>query len=151
MTGFDVFFLVMAAIDLVALVLLTLVGMRMIATARQGQQRAAPAIREVRALAETGKALASHARKDGQIVLERVKAVSGKVKERVETTKRIASELRPSAKEAASNVQETAARAREKGERVQGTARSLGDMARRVGRIRSAAEAAADAARNAGA
>src|SRR3569833_2303493 len=135
MTGMDTFFVVMAIVDVIAVAGMVYVAARMLDTLKQGQQQAEPAIREAKAVAEMGKALAIHARDNGTAVAGRIKNVATKVQRRFQTTRQIVTELAPPTREAAE-----AARAAQKS--VKETATSIAEIARGMGRIRAAAEAA---------
>ena len=143
MTAMDSVFVGLAAIQLIAVGWMAWVAMQMLETARKGQRQVQPAVREVKALVGTGKALAEHARKDGQVVVGRVKAVVGKVRERLETTRRIALEIRPSVRETASELQSTR-------EDLARTASTVGDVAQRLSRVGAAARSATRATRPGG-
>jgi hypothetical protein len=142
MTGWDTFFVVMALLDVVFVGALAFVGLKMLDSVKRGQKQAQPAIDEAKALAELGKALANHAKEDGQLVVGRVKGVAGKVKERLETTRRVVGELKPAAQETSTQLQAQRADLSRK-------VRVIGDLALRAGRVKAAAEAARDASRTA--
>lgn len=149
MTGWDTFFITMAGLDGIAIALMALFGIRMLENAREGVAKADPALREVKALAEAGKALATHAQKDGLVIAQRVKSLAGTVKRRVNTTKQILGELKPRSAETAATVREAAANVRETSTDLANKARKVNDLAQRLGRVRSAAEAAVRAGREA--
>jgi hypothetical protein len=140
MQGADYFFVAMALLDVVFVGVMGFVAMKMLETARRGQRKVEPALREARALAGLGKAMAERGKKDGLEVIARVKTVAARVKQRVETTKHIVQELKPAARQ-------TGLAVREHGETLARTAATVGDIARRLGRVKSAADAATSAAR----
>jgi len=140
MTGFDIFFVVLATLDIIFVALLAFIGLHMLETAKRGQQQVEPALREAKSVADRGKAMAKHAQEDGLATAARVKAVVQKVKQRVETTKRIAGELKPHGQETSQAVQQSR-------EELARKAESAKDLGRRLGRLKAAAQAAAEAAR----
>jgi len=143
MTAFDGFFVGMAVVDLCAVGALAYVGLQMKNRMMGTVQSAQPAIADVKLLVDRGKTMATTAKEQGTVVIDRVKAVLGKVKDRVETTRRIAGELKP-ARETATLARETGADVLEK---TRATAGRVNDFAQRLRRVKSAAEAAARAAR----
>jgi uncharacterized coiled-coil protein SlyX len=149
MTGWDTFFITMASLDVIAIAGMALAGVRMLEKTREGLAKADPALREVKSLAEAGKALATHAQKDGLVIAGRVKSLAGVVKRRVNTTKQIFGELKPRSAETAETVREAAATVRETSTELANKARKVNDLAQRLGRVRSAAEAAVRAGREA--
>lgn len=149
MTGMDTFFVTMAILDVIAIAGMALAGIRMMEKAREGLAKIDPALREVKALTETGQALAAHAKKDGLIITQRVKTLVAVVKRRVNTTKQIIGELRPRSAETAATVRETAAAVRASSAELANKARTVNDLAQRLGRVRTAAEAAIRAGRDA--
>ena len=90
----------------------------------------------------TAKAMANHAYVDGHVVAKRVTLVAARVKHRVEHTRRLVEELKPQGKEAVTTLQV-------RGKDMVETAQTLGDLSRRMARIKSAADAAARAGRSA--
>jgi hypothetical protein len=141
MTGMDTFFVVIAAIDLIAVGVMAAYAVRMLQTAREAQRRAEPAIRGARAVADIGQSLATRVSTDGRHVAERVTGVAERVKRRVQTTRRIAAELKPGGSEAADAVRQASTD-------IAGRARSMTEMAQRLQRLKTATQAAARAARN---
>jgi hypothetical protein len=137
----DTLFLALAILDAVLVAAMVLAGLMIMEAVKKGQRSAQPAVQEAKALADIGKALANRAKTDGTAMTTRVKAVAGRVKQRVETTRRIAGELKPHGQSAAAAVRET-------GGDLARKARGARDLAQRLGRLKSAADAAVDAARN---
>ena len=142
-TPVDTVFMALAAVEIIAVGAMLYVGLKLVETAKKGQQTVEPALNEAKAVAELGKAIAEHARKDGEKTARRVKLVFDRVRHRVEHTKRVVKELKPGGQETALALRT----AHEKGQQVARTARSLGGLAQSLGRVGSAARAAADAAR----
>jgi hypothetical protein len=140
MTLLDGFFVGMAALQVIAVGVMGFVAARCVETAKSGQSQVQPALQEVKALAETGKAFANHARADGMTAMNRVKSVTERVKQRVETTKRIAGELKPHTQTTITQVRTTTAD-------LVHTAQQVSSLTQRLSRLKSAAEAAAQAAR----
>ena len=140
MTLFDRLFLAMAIIDVLALIAMGWIGLRMLETLKRAQREANPALREGKALAVLARTVLTEARESATTVTSRVKALAEKVKHRVATTRRIAGEIVPHGRESASMARET-------GADLAGKARTMGDLGRRLARVKSAAEAAASAAR----
>ncbi|HTE16912.1 MAG TPA: hypothetical protein VK689_00855 [Armatimonadota bacterium] len=149
MSGLDTFILAMALTQVIFVGLLVWMALHMLDTLKQGQKRVQPAVDEAKAVAEMGKAVATHAREEGAAVVLRVKAVAEKVKQRVATTRRIVGELKPAARETASEVGEKREELAQAAHAVSEKARTVRDIAQRLGRVKSAAESAAGAARNA--
>lgn len=141
MTLIDTIVLVMAVLQVIAVGLMVYAGVQMLETGKRGQQMLNPALLEVKALAETGKALAEHAKTDGTRIAGRVKEVAGRVRRRVETTRKLLRELKPQAQAATTEVQRTR-------QDVASTTHTLRDLAVRAGRVRNAVRAATTAARN---
>lgn len=139
LTGWDIAFLSLAALQLIAMGLLAAYGVAMLGTMKKAQRRAQPAINEARALAQMGLAMATHTRDESLSMAARVKGVVTKVRARVETTKRIVGELKP-------HGRETALAARETRAAVARRARQARDVGFRLLRLKNAAEAAAKAA-----
>lgn len=137
MTTADTVFVVMAIVDGIALAIMVYIAVRLLETGKKVQRRAGPAIQEARSIAGTGKALADQVRGDGEAMNRRVREVAGRVRRRLENTRHIVSELRPGGRETPAGAVVGAAR----------NARALGDMTRRLGRIKSAADAAAAASK----
>jgi hypothetical protein len=148
MTGMDTFFVTMAILDVIAIAGMALAGIRMMEKAREGLAKVDPALREVKALTETGQALAAHAKKDGLVISKRVMTLVEVVKRRVNTTRQIISELKPQGVETATTVRETAEAVRATSADLANKARTVNDLAQRLGRVRSAAEAAVRAGRD---
>jgi hypothetical protein len=139
-TTLDIVFIAFAVIDLIALAVMAWVGLQFMRIAKQGQRTVGPALREARQLATLGKAMATETRTAGMDAFGRIKAVARKVKQRVETTRRIAGELKP--------ARETAATAADVSKDLAARAHTAGDMVQRLGRVKRAADAAVRAARN---
>jgi methyl-accepting chemotaxis protein len=148
MTGMDTFFVVMAILDVIFIAGMALAGIRMLEKTREGIAKLDPALREIRALSETGQALAIHVKKDGFVMTQRVKTLVEVVKRRVHTTRQIIDELKPRSAETAATVRETAAAVRETSAELANKARTVNDLAQRLGRVRTAAEAAVRAGRD---
>jgi uncharacterized membrane-anchored protein YhcB (DUF1043 family) len=140
----DTLFVAFAAVDLIAVGIIGFVAMKLLETAKKGQQTVEPALNEAKAVADVGKAIADRVREDGTATARRVKVVLDRVKHRVEHTKRVVQELKPGGQETGQALQI----AGEKSRQAVHTARSVGDIAQRLGRLRTAAHAAADAARD---
>lgn len=149
MTGMDTFFIAMAVFDVIFIAAMVFAGIKMLETTREGIARLDPALREIKAITETGKTLATHAKKDGLAVTQRVKTLVEVVKRRVHTTRQIIDELKPRSAETAATVRETASALRETSADLANKARTVNDLAQRLGRVRSAAEAAVRAGRDA--
>lgn len=141
MTAMDGFFVGMAILDLVFIAGMVVAAMKLLQTTRKGAEKAAPALRELKALQETGTAMANHLSTDGRSSMLRIKTVAEAVKRRVANTQRILRELRPHAEETSLRVRETSADLSQK-------AHAVGDMAQRLSRLRTAAVAARQAARD---
>jgi len=144
MSPVDGCLLAFAVVDGLAVVGMGTAGWLLLKTAKRAQGQLQPAIQEVQAVVGLGKAMADHARTDGRAAFERVKAVTGAVRRRVETTRRIVRELKPAAQETALAVQETVG---EKQADLARTSAAVGDLGKRLGRLRAATQAALDAAR----
>ena len=142
MTGMDTFFVVMAILDVVFIAGMVWAASRMLETTKTGITKMEPALREAKALSETGKALAAHVKEDGQAMVTRVSTVAQAVKRRVATTRQIIGEIKPRAEETASAVRDAAANVRETREELAQKARTVGDLATRLGRVKNAAQAA---------
>ncbi len=140
MTPMDRVFVAFAALQLVSVGLIAWVGFRMLETIKRAQARVQPAMREVRALAGTGKALAEHAKRDGTSTITRVHGLLDRLHARVAHTRRVLEALKPAGKETFTALRSTAGD-------VAGTAERIGDVAQRLSRLKTAAEAAAQAAR----
>jgi hypothetical protein len=136
MTGWDIAFVSVAVISLISVGVMAWVGLQMKQTMQTGQRRVQPAIREAQELAQHGKTMAEGAKARGMAMTTRVQAVTAKLKQRVETTRRIAGELKPHGSEGIG-----VAPARPLG--VSHKAATLGDMARRITRVSAAARSAA--------
>jgi len=149
MTGMDTFFVTMAILDVIAIAGMAFAGIRMMEKAREGLTKIDPALREIKALSETGQALAAHVKKDGLVMTHRVKTLVEVVKRRVNTTKQIIGDLKPRTAETVATVRETAAAVRETSADLANKARTVNDLAQRLGRVRSAAEAAVRVGRDA--
>ena len=145
MTGMDTFFVVMAIMDVVFIAGMVWAASRMLETTKTGMAKVEPALREAKALSETGKALATHVREDGQAMVTRVSTVAQAVKRRVATTRQIIGEIKPRAAETAIAVRDAAATARETRDDLAQKARTVGDLATRLSRLKNAAQAAARA------
>jgi methyl-accepting chemotaxis protein len=153
-TTLDYVFIGLAVFDLIFLVAMGIIGLQLMEKAKRGQESMQPALEKSSSLVDRGKTLALEVKNDAERVIAQVTDVAGKVKRRYETTKRIAMELKPAGEETVSAVQQTAAQVKETVTTVRETredlsrkASTLSDMARRLGRVKSAAEAAAEAAR----
>jgi methyl-accepting chemotaxis protein len=146
MTPADGCLLGLAMVDVLAIGGMAMVGLRFKATADHATRQMKPALQEALALAGTGKAMADQAQKDGKAMAARVTGLTAKLKQRIATTKRVVRELKPASQDAAAAVQETAGDVRQKQAQVVGTTLRLTDIGRRLARVRSAAEAAAQAA-----
>jgi hypothetical protein len=138
MTLVDTIFVVLAALQVIAIGVMIWVGLAMMDTAKKGQKAMQPTLDEVKAVTEAGTTIATHAKEKGMAALNRVKAVAGVVKKRIGTTVRVAKELKPGAEEAATGIQQHR-------ESALGTAQKVGEIARGLGRVRAAAEAASRA------
>jgi hypothetical protein len=136
MTATDIAFVALAAIQLISIGFLAWVAIGMLERVKKGGEQVSPAIREAKALADTGKSIALHAREDGQIVLGRVKGLVATVKRRAATVKHIVTDMKAPAAETTHAVRITTADVRKKVE-------TASDLAARLKRIRTAAEAAA--------
>ncbi|MCC2669951.1 MAG: hypothetical protein K0Q72_2422, partial [Armatimonadetes bacterium] len=93
-------------------------------------------------LTETGKALAFHIRDDGKEMAQRVTTVAQIVKRRVATTRQIISEIKPRSAETAEAVRDAASSVRETSADLGNRARTVGDLAQRLSRVKTAAQAA---------
>lgn len=144
MTLFDILFVSLAGLELVAVGVLAYVGLQVLQTMKKAQKTVEPTLSEAKAVAQVGAAMANHARANGEVVAKRVKLVADRVRHRVEHTKRVVKELKPQGEQASHAIQAVGDRTREA---VQ-TARTLGDLAQRIRRVKAAAQAAADAAQN---
>lgn len=140
LTPWDTFFVVMAIIEVICIAAMGYVASMMMQTARKGQRRVQPLVREALGLQQLGQAMVSQAKSQGGAVVTRVKTVAALVKRRVDTTRRIAGEVLPPARQAATEAKEVQVDLSRK-------AQVLGDMARRLGRVKTAAESAVAAAR----
>src|SRR5689334_21344204 len=89
MTVWDIAFLTVAILEVVFVGIMGYVAAKMLETAKRGRQKVQPALREAKALADTGMAIAAHAREDGQFAVNRVKGVSDKIRQRVHATRHI--------------------------------------------------------------
>jgi methyl-accepting chemotaxis protein len=138
----DTFFVVMAILDVVFIAGMVWTAIRMLETAKSGATKVEPAIREVKALTETGKALAFHIRDDGKEMAQRVTTVAQIVKRRVATTRQIISEIKPRSAETAEAVRDAASSVRETSADLGNRARTVGDLAQRLSRVKTAAQAA---------
>jgi hypothetical protein len=139
----DQVFLVLAIVDGVLVALLALAAVQIWSTIRRASASAQPAVREAKAVAALGRGFVTHTAAEGTATLNRVKSVSAKVKQRVETTRRIVGEVVP-------HSRETRELARAAGQDAARKTRGFGDLARRLKRIGSAAKAASDAAKRSG-
>ena len=131
MTVFDIILVAFAALDVVFVIAMVVAVLRFRATAVEGEKQVRPAVREAKALADLGKALAIHAKEEATAVASRVSAVAGRVRRRYETTRHIIQEIRPQAKDAVNTVQSAGRKAQ-----------AMGDLAQRLKRVKTAAEAA---------
>lgn len=144
MTVFDIVFVVLAGLELLAVGGLAYAGLQAVQTMKKAQRTVEPTLSEAKAVAQVGAAMANHARASGEDVAKRVKLVADRVRHRVEHTTRVVKELKPQREQATQAIQVAGDKTREA---VQ-TARTLGDLAQRIRRVKSAAQAAADAAQN---
>ena len=142
MTAWDRVFLALAIVDVISVVALGYAAMLLLDTGKRVQRQVTPAMNEAKALAAMGQAMVNHARADAHVVTKRVSLVAVRVKHRVAHTRRIVDELKPEGARAISSLQTSSQEAAHH-------ARTLGDVARRVARLKTAAEAAAQAARSA--
>lgn len=140
MTLLDRWFLGLLILDGICLIAMGIAAVWMLETLKRAQARTEPAIREVKALADTGKAMVEHAKRDGQSTVTRVTGLVERVKGRVNHTRALINELKPQGKETAEHVRDTAVN-------VADTAYKLNDVAQRLSRLKTAAQAAAQAAR----
>jgi hypothetical protein len=93
MTPADALIIAFAALDFVFLIVLAVVGLRFRALAVQGGQRVRPLIQRGQHIAVTGKRLAATARTRGDSILTVTKALAHDVSAKIETTRRIVSEV----------------------------------------------------------
>ncbi|MFN3650174.1 MAG: hypothetical protein ACK47B_11395 [Armatimonadota bacterium] len=140
MTTGDIVFLVLLGLQVLSLIAMGVAGWLMLQTFKRARRQVTPAVKEGQALAELGKAMAISAAREGTAMAGRVKGVTQKVKQRVETTRRIAAELKPQGSQAAEAIGEQKVDLSRK-------ARTIGDLAKRLGRVKSAADRAVEAAR----
>jgi hypothetical protein len=141
MTGFDVAFVVLAVLDMLFIVWMGLTAYQMLQTAQRGSRQSQPLLKEAKALADRGTAMVTQARDQGMGAVHRVQSIAAKVRQRVETTRRIIGELKPAA-------QETVTAVRDQREDLVKKTRAVGDMTQRLARVRAAAQAAVAAARD---
>jgi methyl-accepting chemotaxis protein len=140
MTLLDRWFLGLMIVDGLCLIGMAVAAMRMLETLKRAQARTQPAIREVKALADTGKALVAHAKQDGQATVTRVTTLVERVKARVNHTRNLIQELKPHTRETVDTVRNAAVDVADK-------AQKINDVAQRLSRLKTAAQAAAQAAR----
>lgn len=140
MTPWDTFFVVMAVVEVICVAAMAYVLTMFMQTARKGERRIQPLLREAIGLKQLVTAMAQHTQSQAAAVVDRVLTVTAMVKRRVDTTQKIAREVIPTAQQAASEAKEMHADFSRK-------AVTLSDMARRLGRVKAAAESAATAAR----
>lgn len=143
MTNADTFFVFMAVVDFLAVATMGYLGMQYLASAKRGQKQLQPALNEAKSVVERGKALATHAKEQGGATFAHVKEVAGKVKQRVDTTTRIAKELKPGAEDAGEAIRDGV---RESKRDLAHHAETAHEWAGRFNRLRIAAGAAARAA-----
>ena len=141
MSTMDSALVVFAVIDVVAIAMLAYVGAQMMETAQNGKKRLQPVMDEAKKISNEGKTVAERVKTGGTEIVDRVKATVSDLKARTARTKRLVSEIHPKALETGQTVVDG-------GRTAAATASTLGSMAKRVGRIAGAAQAARDAARN---
>jgi len=95
MTLLDRWFLGLLILDGLCLIAMGVAAVWMLETLKRAQARTEPAIREVKALADTGKAMVEHAKQDGQSTVTRVKGLVERIKGRVDHTRELIDELKP--------------------------------------------------------
>lgn len=139
MTAWDRVFLALVVIDVISVVALAYGAMLLLDTGKRVQRQATPAVNEAKALAAMGQAMVNHARADAHVVSKRVGLVAVRVKHRVEHTRRLVQELKPESEKAIASLQTS-------GKEAAHHARTLSDVARRVARLKTATEAAVQAA-----
>lgn len=143
MTLLDRWFLGLLILDGLCLIAMGVAAVWMLETLKRAQARTEPAIREVKALADTGKAMVEHAKQDGQSTVTRVKGLVGRIKGRVDHTRALIDELKPQSRETLEHVRHVRDTAADVAEKAQ----KLNDVAQRLSRLKTAAQAAAQAAR----
>jgi hypothetical protein len=141
MSTMDSALVVFAVIDIVAIAMLAYVGAQLMETAQNGKKRLQPVMDEAGKITNEGKAVAERVSTGGKEIADRVKATVNQVKVRTNRTKHLISEIHPKALETGQTVVEG-------GRSALSTATTLGSMAKRVGRIAGAAQAARNAARD---
>lgn len=137
----DTALVVFAVVDVVAIAMLAYVGAQLMETAQNGKRRLQPVMDEARKISDEGKSVAERVTSGGKEIVERVKATIDDVKARAHRTRRLVSEIHPKAIETGQVVVEGSRSA-------MATAVTVGTVAKRLGRIASAAEAARSAARD---
>ena len=140
MTPWDTFFVVMAVVEVICVAAMAYVATMFMQTARKGERRVQPLLREVVGLKQLAVAMAQHTQSQATAVIGKVTSVTALVKRRVDTTQKIAREVLPTAQQTATGAKEMQADFSRK-------AVVLGDLARRLGRVKAAAESAATVAR----
>ena len=141
MSTMDSALVVFAVIDVVAIAMLAFVGAQLMETAQTGKKRLKPVMDEANKLTSEGKAVAERVTTGGKEIAGRVMTTVNDLKAKTTRTKRLVSEIHPKALETGQSVVEGSRSAL-------ATASTLGSMAKRVGRIASAAEAARKAAQD---
>jgi len=141
MTPADTAFLVLAILQGIAVAVMLATGIGVLETVRRARKGADPALARARAVAAGGRSLVEHAREDATGSVERSRKAWERVRARFARVARIAREMLPQAQGAAEGV------VREQ-QQALGVARRVGGIARGLGRVKGAAEAAARAARS---
>jgi hypothetical protein len=140
----DGFLVAMAVVDVIAVGAMGFIAMQYLGSAKRGQAQIAPALKEAKSVAERGKTLANHAKEKGGATFAHVKDVAAKVKQRADTTARLAKELKPTAEGAGEAIKDGLQEGKKDLAHHVETAQ---DWATRLNRIRIAAGAAGAAAR----
>jgi hypothetical protein len=141
MSTMDSALVVFAVIDVVAVAMLAYIGAQLMETAQTGKKRLQPVMDEANKLTNEGKAVAQRATTGGKEIVGRVKSTVNDVKARTNRTKRLVSEIHPKALETGQTVVAG-------GRSALTTAAAVGSMAKRLGRVASAADAARHAAQD---
>ena len=144
MSPADTFFIAVAIVDLVLLAVMAGVALQMVDEAKRGKERIRPLVREVRGLAEIGGQFNEVTLGRARRVVRRLQEAGGEVREGLDRTRRLAGEIRPAARIASNGARAAA----EPAAGVMETARKASSLARRLGRVKKAAAAAAEAVRS---
>lgn len=140
MTPLDTLFVCLAAVQVAALGLLALAGLRLLETAQRARRNLQPLERTAMRTRRRGLHFVTRTRTDGGAALDRARQVLDRARRRATVTARIAREMLPEA-------QATAAAARVPARAAGQAAGTTVGLHRRLGRLGRAAAAAAAAVR----